>query len=227
MDPTAPFDPYSGLNSVLNSGQAPMVASSTPVNTSVDLGGISPDISANPSASAAGQSAELQPSPPASGPGLTPQGGQAIASGTAALGQSLDAASKSTDVSSGVLTTLIAGASGAGTGAAIGSAVPVIGTGIGAAAGGLIGLVGGGLEAYLNVSNTRKANRDKAALLAEIAQKQKQQRADQIGAEQYNRQEADKQQALAIYQQNMQKLNGVLSASSELKDKYLQTGLLR
>ena len=90
-----------------------------------------------------------------------------------------------------------------------------------------MGLLANGYNAYMTITAQRAAARDRAKLIAQAAAQQKQQRQDQIGSEQYNRNEANKAQVYQLYQQQMQKINETMMSDDALKSKYLQMGLLR
>ncbi len=133
-------------------------------------------------------------------------------------------ASASYDTTSGVVNAGESALSGAIAGSVIGGPV-------GGVVGGGLGLLTGALNAFLGVGASRKANRDKAKLLAAAQAKEdarlKQQRDDAIGQEQFNRGEARKAQFYQLYQDQQKKLADLFLQNDAAKKQYVQDGWVR
>ncbi len=144
---------------------------------------------------------------------------------------SIQPASASTDVESGVLNAGSSALTGAISGAIAGSAIPVVGTAAGAIAGATVGLVAGAVNAYIGVKAAREQRRRERDLIAQAEARRKEEldqaRNDAIGQETYNRAEARKANVYSMYQDRMKTLWDMVNKSNELKTAWVKNGWVR
>jgi len=162
----------------------------------------------------------------------TERAGYGVAAQAASMGlNSIQPASASYDVESGVANTASSALTGAISGAIAGSAIPGIGTAVGAVAGATVGLVAGAVNAWMGVGAARKQRRDQQKLIAEANARRQQEldqaRNDAIGQETYNRAEARKANIYSLYQDRMKNLWGMVDKSDELKSAWVKNGWVR
>ncbi len=199
-------------------------------------GGMAPPVVPSPAMGYTPPAAPAAPPPPvvvgapaaAATTPATPSPWQGAGYIAAAGAQAGSPAAAAYDTKSGVASALGAGASGAASGALIGSVVPGIGTATGALAGGAIGLITGGLNAWLSVGAKNKAERDQNRLLREAEAKQAKRdkiaRDDALSQQAYDRKQVELQKRWAKNLQVREAIKGLVADETAGRDRYVATG---
>jgi len=133
------------------------------------------------------------------------------------------------DTKSAIARVGMATATGAATGALIGSAAGGIGAVPGAAIGGGLALLTSSLDAWLQVSGENKRRREQDKLMAEIdaknAKLEAQRRMDSRAVIKYDRQKAEQQRAFEASKEKKKRIAEFVNSNQTLRDRYLKTGI--
>ena len=207
--------------------KTPSYPAAPQVNTGLDLSGMPGQSDMNAAgvdaAAKAGRVAGAAPSvvkpTPSDSFGMK-QGVGAVLAGI----QGSDQAGQSTDTQSGILRTLLSGASGAAGGAVVGGPV-------GAVVGGATGLVAGGLQAWMGVSDANEQAAAQKAYQDEMYAREKakadQERKDQLSQLSYNRKEYEQGKVAEQYDKVMKAIQDRAAASDTFRTRFAQTGYIR